>query len=89
MNLFLQALSARDRDGTGYITTDDLAAVLRSFGVPLGAHEIDAVLHDLNVMVDGFGKLDYRRFMDAMKQYMLPGARGRLDVHCWCFVRPC
>jgi Ca2+-binding EF-hand superfamily protein len=66
-------MSARDRDGTGYITTDDLAAVLRTIGVTLAPFEVEAVLHDVGVLVDGFGKLDYRRFLDAMKPYLLPG----------------
>ena len=72
-----QALSSRDRDGTGYITTEDLAAVMRSHGVVLAPHDVDDVVQGLGVPVDGFGKLDYRRFLNALKVHLVPGVCGR------------
>jgi hypothetical protein len=58
--------------------------VLRPLGVTLSPFDVDTVLHDLRVAVDGFGKLDYRKFMDALKSYLIPGEApcGRMSAQC-------
>jgi Ca2+-binding EF-hand superfamily protein len=70
----MQSLASRDRGGTGYVTLDDVVAVLRSIGVHFTVDEVEHVLQLLNIHVDGFGKLNYKKFVSSMKQYMPPGA---------------
>jgi hypothetical protein len=67
------ALAARDRDGTGYVSKDDVIAVLRSMGVHVPLTEIDPILESLQVHVDPFGKLNYRHFVDQIAAYLPSG----------------
>lgn len=67
------ALAARDRDGTGYVSKDDVIAVLRSMGVHVPPSEIDPILESLQVHVDHFGKLNYRHFVDQIAAYLPAG----------------
>jgi hypothetical protein len=81
----LQAFSARDRDGTGYVTVDDAVAVLRSQGATLTSRDLRTALADLRVLVDDAGKLDYRKFVEAARGKGGPGGLlARRSPQCVC-----
>lgn len=69
-----QALASRDRDGTGYVTVDDLLSVLRQMGVHVPGGDMTLILDSLNVHVDHFGKLNYKHFVTQLSSYLPTGA---------------
>lgn len=69
----VQAFAARDRDGTGYVSVEDVCAVLRTLGCDLSPPELRGVLADLRVFVDGMHKLDYKKFVEAVRGKAPPG----------------
>ena len=43
-----------DREGTGYVSTQDLRAAMTSLGESLSQHEVDALIRDADQNSDGF-----------------------------------
>ncbi|XP_023234289.1 calmodulin-alpha-like isoform X2 [Centruroides sculpturatus] len=63
-----EAFSVFDKDGDGYVTTEELGTVMRS----LGQNPTDAELHDMikEVDIDGSGSIDFPEFLTLMAKKM-------------------
>jgi len=61
---FRDAFSSFDKDGNGYITTKELAAILRSLGLNPTEHELCSIINEVDF--DGNGKIDFPEFVNMM-----------------------
>lgn len=60
----LCAFKTFDKDGTGFISREQLSAALEKFGEKLTDHEIDVMLHENDVDTDG--NINYKEFTKTL-----------------------
>jgi Ca2+-binding EF-hand superfamily protein len=72
--LYAQALAARDRDGTGYVTVEDACAVVRTVGLDVTLADLRTLLADLRLFVDDSHKFDYKKFVEAVRMKVPTGS---------------
>ena len=65
-----RVLPMYDRTGSGRITTDDLLTCLRRMGCQVTHSDVLPALVQLGVLVDGFGKVEWRQFSNAIRKYV-------------------
>ncbi|KAG7553114.1 EF-hand domain [Arabidopsis thaliana x Arabidopsis arenosa] len=63
-----EAFNVFDRNGDGFITVDELKAVLSSLGLKQGMSLEECRKMIIQVDVDGDGRVDYKEFRQMMKK---------------------
>jgi hypothetical protein len=64
--VLLQALGARDHDGMGYVTVDDVTAVMAQCGVFVDREAATSTIRQLGIHVDQFDKLNYKQLLSRL-----------------------
>ena len=62
----VQALAARDRDGTGYVSVDDLCTVMSQYNVFLDRVSASAAIRQQGVHIDQYDKLNYKQLLSLL-----------------------
>ncbi len=62
----VQALAARDRDGTGYVSVDDLCTVMSQYNVFLDRVSASAAIRQQGVHIDQYDKLNYKQLLSQL-----------------------
>lgn len=73
-----QAFKVFDKDGNGYITSDELGIVMTSLGERLSANELKQMMTEADT--NGDGKIDYAEFVKVHLSlpFPVPGNRPAL-----------
>merc|ERR1712062_480080 len=63
---FKQAFDEFDKDGSGFISTEELLAVLRAMGQNPTEDELNSLV--MEVDIDGNGTIDFEEFIEMMRK---------------------
>lgn len=62
----MQALAARDRDGTGYVSVDDVCTVMAQHNVFVDRVSASAAIRQQGIHIDQYDKLNYKQLLSQL-----------------------
>lgn len=81
--MFRKEFERFDADGSGYISLDEFAEVIKTLGADVPENELASVYNNLDS--NGDGQLDFTEFMALMVNFMQPSTVDELKEAFMCF----
>ena len=79
IGFFKEAFNLFDKDGNGFINTDELASLLRSLGQNNTEAELQEIISEVDI--DGNGSIDFPEFLTIMARKMKENNNKDEEIH--------
>jgi calmodulin len=79
ISFFKEAFNLFDKDGEGFINTNELASVLRSLGQNNTEAELQEMISEIDI--DGNGSIDFPEFLTMMARKMKENNNIKDEIH--------